>query len=92
MEKAAVPLPEGQEIVQQRIPVLHKPAVLIGHANQTAIEAMASRGIITGSDGVFLPDNTMTRAEFAAIVVRALGLTSETAAQAHSSSAAPNRL
>lgn len=54
---------------------------IIGHANQTAIEAMASRGIITGSNGVFLPDSTMTRAEFAAIVVRALGLTPETAAQ-----------
>lgn len=44
------------------------------HPNQPAIEALASRGIITGSDGLFRPDATMTRAEFAAIVVRALGL------------------
>lgn len=47
-----------------------------GHVNQAAIEALAARGIITGgSGGVFSPDATMTRAEFAAIVVRALGLT-----------------
>lgn len=46
------------------------------HENQAAIEALAARGVITGkSDGVFDPDATMTRAEFAAIVVRALGLT-----------------
>lgn len=49
------------------------------HANQPAIEALAARGIITGdtaADGktAFRPNDTMTRAEFAAIVVRALGL------------------
>jgi hypothetical protein len=44
--------------------------------NITAIEALASRGIITGmDDGTFSPDKSMTRAQFAAIVVRALGLT-----------------
>lgn len=46
-----------------------------GHANQSAIEALASRGIITGmTDSSFAPDETMTRAQFATIVVRALGL------------------
>ncbi len=49
------------------------------HPNKQAIEGLAARGIITGdtaADGsmVFRPDDTMTRAEFAAIVVRALGL------------------
>ena len=45
------------------------------HANKTAIEALASRGIINGmSKDVFAPNKTMTRAEFAAIVTRALGL------------------
>ena len=45
------------------------------HANQTAIEALASRGIINGkSDALFDPNATMTRAEFATIVVRGLGL------------------
>ena len=39
----------------------------------TAIEALAARGIIDGkSDGNFDPDGSMTRAEFATIVVRAL--------------------
>ena len=45
------------------------------HQNQTAIEALASRGIISGIGGdLFAPDATMTRAEFATIVVNALGL------------------
>ncbi len=46
-----------------------------GHANQTAIEALAARGIINGmSAGAYAPNDTMTRAQFAAIVVKALGL------------------
>ena len=46
------------------------------HKNQAAIEALAARGIINGkTETAFDPDATMTRAEFAAIVVRALGLT-----------------
>ncbi len=41
----------------------------------TAIEALAARGIITGKTATtFDPDATMTRAEFASIIVRALGL------------------
>ncbi|MGM9605843.1 MAG: S-layer homology domain-containing protein [Faecousia sp.] len=46
------------------------------HVNQPAIEALAARGIIDGKgNNLFDPDATMTRAEFAAIVVRGLGLT-----------------
>ena len=46
------------------------------HENQPAIEALAARGIIDGmGDGLFHPEESMTRAQFAAIVVRALGLT-----------------
>lgn len=46
-----------------------------GHENQKAIEALASRGIISGKgEGKFDPNATMTRAEFAAIVVNSLGL------------------
>jgi len=49
------------------------------HANRTAIEALSSRSIITGMDGgIFAPHRTMTRAEFAAIIVRGLGLTPKT--------------
>lgn len=52
------------------------------HVNQTAIEALASRGILSGYDGThFGPDRTMTRAEFAATVVRALGLPLQTTDQ-----------
>ena len=40
-----------------------------------AVEALASRGIISGyEDGSFRPDASLTRAEFAALTVRALGL------------------
>jgi hypothetical protein len=43
--------------------------------NITAIEALAARGIINGkSDGIFDPDAGMTRAEFATIITRGLGL------------------
>ncbi len=45
------------------------------HDNQPAIEALAARGIISGkTENAFDPDATMTRADFAAIVVRGLGL------------------
>lgn len=46
--------------------------------NRAAIEALAARGIINGKEnGLFDPDATMTRAEFAAIVTRGLGLTAK---------------
>jgi hypothetical protein len=49
------------------------------HSNQPAIEALAERGIINGkSKTSFDPDSTMTRAEFAAIVTRGLGLPEKT--------------
>ena len=48
---------------------------ITGHENQAAIEALAERGIINGkSDTEFDPHANMTRAEFAAIIVKALGL------------------
>ncbi|MBQ9134155.1 MAG: S-layer homology domain-containing protein [Clostridia bacterium] len=50
-------------------------ADITGHNNQAAIEALASRKIINGKTEIsFDPDATMTRAEFATIVVNALGL------------------
>lgn len=46
------------------------------HKNQTAMEALAARGIINGkSDDCFDPNGNMKRSEFATIVVKALGLT-----------------
>lgn len=48
---------------------------IAAHENQSAVEALAARGIFNGKgDGLFHPGDTMTRAEFAATVVRALGL------------------
>lgn len=45
------------------------------HVNQPAIEALVARNIINGkTEDSFDPDGNMTRAEFAAITVRALGL------------------
>lgn len=47
---------------------------LVGHPDRAAIEALARAGILSGrGDGTFDPDATMTRAEFAALVVRAVG-------------------
>ena len=46
-----------------------------GHPNQAAVEALAARGIMAGfGDGTFGPGAAMTRAQFAAVVVRGLGL------------------
>ncbi|MDO4481916.1 MAG: S-layer homology domain-containing protein [Bacillota bacterium] len=43
--------------------------------NRTAIEELASRKIINGkTDALFEPESTMTRAEYAAIITRGLGL------------------
>lgn len=51
------------------------------HKNKTAIEALARHGILNGvNDTTFLPENHVTRAEFAAVVVRALGLPTQNAA------------
>ena len=48
---------------------------ILDHENRTSIDALAARNIISGfGDGTFGPDATMTRAQFAAIVVNALGL------------------
>ncbi|MEK4660623.1 S-layer homology domain-containing protein [Priestia sp. FSL H7-0729] len=45
------------------------------HWSNTAVNDMGSRMIVSGvSDSTFEPDRSVTRAEFAAIVVRALGL------------------
>ncbi|MDI4645912.1 S-layer homology domain-containing protein [Cohnella hashimotonis] len=54
---------------------------IAGHPNQKAIEALSSRGIINGMTAdAFKPDRTMTRAEFAVIVTKGLGLAPRTAA------------
>lgn len=45
------------------------------HANRTAIETLAARGIVDGrSENTFAPDAAKTRAEFAEAIARGLGL------------------
>ncbi len=49
---------------------------IAGSPNREAIEALAAREIINGmGDDSFAPEATMTRAQYATIVVKALGLT-----------------
>lgn len=50
-------------------------ADIVGHKDKTSIEILASRGIINGkTENTFEPNSTMTRAEFATIIARGLGL------------------
>jgi hypothetical protein len=51
---------------------------LQGHWSQKAVELLASKLIVNGeSDVLFAPERDVTRAEFAALLVRALGLKPE---------------
>ena len=55
---------------------------IANHKNRGAIEGLAARGVITGfSTDRFAPNETVTRAQFAAIVVRGLGLPQQTVKQ-----------
>ncbi|WP_190276179.1 InlB B-repeat-containing protein [Paenibacillus sp. JDR-2] len=55
------------------------------HWSKNAVNDMASRLIVGGAgDGLFYPDKAITRAEFAAIIVRALGLRMENGASSFS--------
>ena len=48
---------------------------IVDNKNQEAIEKMAENGIISGmSDNVFAPEKSVTRAQFATMIVRALHL------------------
>lgn len=60
-----------------------------GHWAQASIENMASRKVLNGATpDTFLPDADITRAEFAAIVTRALGISADTGTTAFSDVAA----
>ena len=46
-----------------------------GHWAEVTIQLLAGKGVVVGyPDGTFKPDHAITRAEFAAILVRAMGL------------------
>ena len=75
----AMPGLPGKHADVKSLPVIYPGktfADIHGHINQVAIESLAARGIINGkSETSFDPNATMTRAEFATIAVRGLGLT-----------------
>jgi len=68
----------GKHADVQKIPITVPGttfADITNHENKTAIEELGARGIITGYNATnFGPNDTMTRAQFATIVVRGLGL------------------
>ncbi len=76
---------EGKNADVKAMPVVNANVSfpdIAGNSYETAILDLASRSIINGdADGNFYPANTMTRAEFATIVVKALGLTPATIEQ-----------
>lgn len=70
-------LPSKSEYVK-KLPIINKSKTfedIINSYQREKIEVLAERGIINGRTGIeFAPLDTMTRAEFATIVVRGLGL------------------
>ena len=76
-DSPSVGLP-GKDSAVKRVPVTMPGLTfsdIAGHKNQAAMEELASRGMITGKgENRFDPDASMTRAEFATIVVQTLGL------------------
>ena len=80
--KPSTTVKKGSADASVSVPAVTAPGTTFSdvknHANKAAIEALASRGIINGmGQGTFMPNKTMTRAEFAAIVTRSLGLTAK---------------
>lgn len=78
--------PAGPAENENRHPDVRPPAVTrpdtvfgdvpAGHPGHDAVEAMAAREIINGkAEGVFDPEAPVTRAQFAVMMVRTLGLT-----------------
>lgn len=75
--QAAAGLPaKNSDVRKQGVTVPDKTfSDISSHKNQKAIEALAAREIVNGKVGdKFMPDDTMTRAEFSTIIVKALGL------------------
>lgn len=75
-------LAEVEEEVVVPVPVTPKPVVLkdiSSHWAKTSINKLVASGAIQGyPDGTFRPDQTITRAEFAAVLVKAYNLPANT--------------
>lgn len=66
----------NSDITKQNIICEKTFADISDHNSRLQIEALANRGIINGkSNEIFDPDSNVTRAEFAAIISKALGIT-----------------
>lgn len=68
---------DGKHKEVKKVPVVNKDvnfSDVKGNKNQKYIEELASRNIVVGSNNKYQPNNNLTRAEFAAIAVNALGL------------------
>ncbi len=68
----------GKSDAVKKLPVINKGKTFADITNsdeRTKIEALAERGMINGrTENEFAPMGTMTRAEFAAIIVKSLGI------------------
>lgn len=74
-------LPNGTYTIVQHQASFHDMA---GHWAQETVNNLGSRLIVSGTDnGLYNPDREMTRAEFAAVLVRGLGLMPEAGAAAY---------
>ncbi|WP_338111660.1 S-layer homology domain-containing protein [Paenibacillus aceris] len=77
-----IPLPSKPADPSTSAPVQESFTDVPNHWASEAISRAAAKGIVTGfSDGSFKPDEPMTRLQFAAMLVRALGLKAEPPAQ-----------
>ncbi len=70
-------LPDKNDAVK-KLPIINKGrtfADIVNSPNKAKIEALAEHGMINGrTENEFAPIGTMTRAEFAAIIVKSLGI------------------
>ncbi|MDD6309283.1 MAG: S-layer homology domain-containing protein [Clostridia bacterium] len=75
--KEQIGLP-GKSAAVKKLPVMHDGktfADVVNAEEKAKIEALAARGMINGrTENTFVPTATLTRAEFAAILVKSLGI------------------
>ncbi|MBN2980357.1 Ig-like domain-containing protein [Cohnella algarum] len=72
---AVFSVPDDEAEEEPSVPPAADFSDIGGHWAQTAILEAAAKGIVTGyADGSFLPDQAISRVEFVAMLVRALGL------------------
>jgi hypothetical protein len=66
-------------LISITMPVFAQTSDITGHWAAAQVNDFLEQGIIQGyEDGTFKPDNNITRAEFVAVLNRALGLTAKT--------------